>query len=324
MWATLCGAVVLAGVTAYLAGITRRSYWLTPPTPLPSGQTWGLRWPFMVTTVTNQFNLLSDALLTGFVIGVNAVSSLTITQRLFALAGVFSSSLSGSGSWVGLVDLRARVGGAVYHARLAEVSKLNLGLNLIVLAPVVGLNRRFIALWLGDETAYAGDGVCIATFAFNGVFNWMCLYTGLLDSLGQTRKRVWSAVACSVLMLALIPLLTGPFGLAGIPLAGALAYALTDGWYSPLVVCRMDAIPFVPILAGLLRAVTLGGGWAVACYLIANRSDWVLSGWVGLVSEGLVLEFLGLCLVWVLLFSRVDRALWANRVRGWLPSTRGA
>ena len=77
--------------------------------------------------------------------------------------------------WTGLVDLRARVGPDAFGDRLVEVSKLNLGMNVSVLAPVVGYNRRFVGLWVGDSL-YAGDLVSLATFGQLAVFNFLCLY----------------------------------------------------------------------------------------------------------------------------------------------------
>ena len=326
IWVSFLGLAVAALLAAHLAGATTRRFWAGSSMDIDRGALSKLRWPLVVAGLGNQINLMSDALLVAMLLGVKAVAGFFLTQRLLQLATVVSGSLSGSGTWAGLVDLRTRDGVEAFRVRLIEVSKLSVGLNLLVLAPAVGLNRRFMALWLRDDTVYAGDAVVLATLAFLGVFNWFCLYAALLDSFGLTRRRVWVSTAGTLIKLALLVPFVSWFGLAGVPMAGVVGYLLTDAWFCPYVLCSEHGVSMRAIGIGLFRATALGGGWVATCFLIANRFA-ALTGWWGLAAEAAALETGSLLLAWLLLFSTGDRELWRRRVVGWFRrpamTTRG-
>lgn len=319
MWATALGLLAFYMTCASLVGAMNREFWSTPAAPLPAGRIWGLQWPLLICGIGNQINILSDNLLAGAVLGVGQVAALLISQRLFQLCTVVGSSLSGGATWAGLVDLRARVGPVAFCERLIEVSKLNVGINLLVLAPVIACNRRFVGLWVGEHY-YAGDLVTIATFLQLGLFNFFCLFSALIDSLAQTRKRVWVSTAGTILKLVLLVPAIHWFGLAGLPLASFLACLCTDAWFGPFLMVWEYGVSGRAILAGAGRAFAVGGAWAVVCYLIGTRTQYLLPGWGGLLSEAIALESCGLAVGWFFLLSRVDRQGWVARVRGWIGS----
>jgi O-antigen/teichoic acid export membrane protein len=317
MWAGLAGTAALYALLAYSTGALGRAFWAVPPALVAPRAVWHLQWPLLLVGVGNQLNILSDNLLVGALFGVTEVAAFALTRALMQMLTTFAGSVSGIGSWAGLVDLRARVGPEAFAARVAEASKLNLGVVLLVLAPVVGYNARFVGLWVGDHN-YAGDLVTAATYAQIAVFQFFCLFAALIDLLGATRKRVWVSTAGTALKLALVIPLTARFGLAGLPLATALAYLCTDAWFCPRVLCRDYGVSGRRIAAGLARAVAVGGGWAGVCYLAGTRPALVWPGWAGLVAEMAVLEIGGVVIGWALLLSPADRAAWRARVRGWL------
>ncbi|MFO0810549.1 MAG: lipopolysaccharide biosynthesis protein [Gemmataceae bacterium] len=316
LWAWILGAVAWTCFCIFFAGGMTRAFWATPAVPIRRTEVWQLQWPLLIAGIGTQFNLLSDNLLAGVTFGVGEAASLFLTQRLFQLAGVVAGSINGSGTWTGLVDLRARVGVAAFRLRVAEVSKLNLGINLLVLAPVLVCNRRFISLWVGDGL-YAGDGVTVATFLQLATYNFFCLFSALIDVLGRTRRRVWVSTAGTALKIALIFPFTAWFGLAGLPLATAVAYLATDVWYCPHVLCSDNGFSSWDLLAGTARAVAVGGSWAGLCYYVGTQDVHLLPGWPGLITEAAAFGFGSVLLGWLFLLSESERSLWKVRVRGW-------
>jgi len=323
LWTIALGAITFYFVCTFWAGATNPQFWSVQAAAIPGTEVWRLQWPLLIAGIGNQINLLSDNLLAGALLGVAQVTALLLTQRLFQLCNVVASSLNGGGMWAGLVDLRARVGLKAFGERLVDVSKLNLGIILLVLAPMLACNRRFVGLWVG-ERLYAGDLVTLATFIQLAVFNFLCLYAALIDSLGQTRKRIWVSTAGTALKVALLVPLTQWFGLGGLLLATTVGYLCTDAWFCPCVLIREYGVSGQAILAGVGRAVAVGGGWAGVCYLVGIRTNYLLPGWGGLFSEAVALEACGLAIGWLLLLSSADRAGWLARVRRWFDWTSPA
>jgi O-antigen/teichoic acid export membrane protein len=316
LWATTLGLVVFSWASASLAGATSRRFWSAPPAPVPRNEIWSLQWPLLIAGIGTQVNALSDNLLAGAALGVGQVATLLLTQRLFQLCRVVAGSVSSQGTWTGLVDLRARVGASAFSDRLAEVSKLNLGANLLILAPVLACNRRFVAVWVG-ETLYAGDMVTIATYVQLSIFTYLCLFTSIIDCMGHTRKRVWVSTIGTALKIAfLIPLIRW-LGLAGLPLASALASLSTDAWFGPAVLIWEYGVSARGIILGTMRALLIGGGWAVACYLVGLRTDFVPTGYIGIFVEASALETMGLLIGWFCLLSDTERAGWRERLGRW-------
>jgi O-antigen/teichoic acid export membrane protein len=314
--ATVLGAATFSGMSAYLVGATQQEFWAAPASTLPRRDVRQLRWPLLIAGVGNQINLLSDGLLAGVLLGVGEVATLVLTQRIFQIATVVGSSLNGSSIWAGLFDLRAKAGHAAFRSRLAEVSKLNVGTNMLVLAPILGYNQRFVGLWVGDAM-YAGDLVTFATFAQLAVFNFFCLYSAMIDSFGLTRRRVWVSTAGTAVKIGLVFPLTAWFGLAGLPLATAAAYLCTDAWFCPWVLQREAGPTASMVLGGLGRAIGVGSSWGGLCYLVGTRTAYLLPGWPGLFAETFVMEIGGLAIGWLFLLSAAERIAWRQRVRGW-------
>lgn len=177
---------------------------------------------------------------------------------------------------------------------------------------------------MGWERLYAGDLVTLATFSQLAVFNFLCLFSALIDSFGQTRQRVWVSTAGTFLKVSLLVPLTYWFGLAGLPLATLFGYLCTDAWFCPCVLVWKYGVSGQAILAGLGRAVAVGGGWAGICYVIGTRTQYMLPGWSGLLAEAVALEACGLAVGWFLLLTSVDRAGWVARVRRWFGWTSPA
>jgi len=315
MWTTTLGAVVFSGLCIFQMGGFQRKFW-APSTPMVSSERlWGLQWPIFIASVGNQINVLSDNIVTGYLINAASVSALIVTTRLFQVCRTVAGSLNGNGMWTGLVDIRTRVGPEAFSARFAEASKLNIGINLLVLGPVLACNRRFVELWVGGDL-YGGDTLTVCTMLQMSTFNAVCLYTAVIDSLGQTRKRVWFSSLGTMVKLVLLYPLVRWFGIAAIPLATALGFLACDAWFNPLILIRDYQVSSKKIVDGTLRAVGLGAFWAMTCYFIGHRSAYLMTGWIGLMAEGVTLELMGLILAWLFLLTGEERKVWKKRILG--------
>lgn len=317
LWTSLIalGACMLFLVAC--SGITRERLRNAPEVELPRQAVWRLRWPLFVAGLCNQFNQVSDALLAGALFGTVQVTMLVLTQRLFQLASTVGSAMGGGPIWVGIVDLREKEGPEAFSRRMVEVTKLNVGICLFVMGPVVALNERFVGMWVGPEQ-YGGWAVSVATLLQTVAFTFMLLYAAVLDVMGKTRERVGIAVACALVKVGLIFPFCHWFGLAGLPLASAVAYLSTEGWYSPRLLARRYGLSGWGTVRAAGKSLILGGLWVGLCFALSQRGWLVLDGWIALGVEAVVLEGVGILLCWWLVLSGPDRALWKVRVRRWV------
>jgi O-antigen/teichoic acid export membrane protein len=315
--AACAGAVAVTLLYAWSCGAFRKQFWQAPLADAPTGaQIWRLRWPMLIAGVGYQISQLSDNIMAGIIFGVGEVAAFYLTQRLLLMANMFGGALGGASTWAGLIELRAKAGPEAFQTRLIEVTKLSVGVNLVVLAPVLGYNRHFVSLWVGPEF-YAGDLLTLASFVQLAVFNFIYIYGSMLDGMGETRKRVWVNMAGTAIKVALIVPLTWEFGVAGLPLATVIGLLATDAWFSPWIFCRDHGSSGRRIGGALIRAVAVGAAWAVVCHLVGARSIFLWPGWMGLLVEVGALEIIGFAIIWSVLLSRSDQALWKQRFRGW-------
>ncbi len=317
VYATTVGLLAFSLTVAGFCGAFHKSFWQVPVADPPTGeQVWRLRWPLLVVGVAYQISQVSDNILAGFIFGVGEVAAFAFTQRLLITANSFGGILGGAAAWAGLIELRARVGPEAFRVRLIEVSKLAVGVNLMILAPVLGYNGRFVSLWLRPDL-YAGDLLTVTTFLQLAVFTFVYIYSSMIDGLGDTRKRVWVSVLGTLIKLALVAPFAWWFGVAGLPLATVVGCLATDAWFCPRIVCREYGVSARQLGAALIRATAVGGLWAAICYLIGTRSIGVWPGWIGLTVEMATLEMIGIGVIWFVLLSRADQDLWKRRFRGW-------
>lgn len=320
-WAITLGGMAFAAFCFVRAGGWSPEFRSAPATALPTGEVWQLQWPLMLTGISIQINAVSDNLLAGIVLGIEEVAALALTQRLPQVAMVAGASFSSNGIWVGLIDLRAKVGEAAYADRLAETAKLTVGAMLLVLAPVVACNRRFVELWVG-EAVYAGDWTTLLTALQLVVFNFFLLFAALIDCLGLTRRRVWMSMVGTALKLALIVPFTSWLGVAGLPLATTVGLLCTDVWFGPWILKHETGISLRRVARGVGRSLLIGGAWMAACLALATRSAFIYPGWLGLFAEVAVLGSVSLTVGWLLVLSRSERTMWRSRVRNWFTRSK--
>ncbi len=334
-WSNVLGNLTMHGVLVVALGLLPGRGGNLPQAVISQQELSRWKWPLLFAGVANQLSLLSDNLMAGLLLTVADVMPFVITQRLLQSMITFASAFSHAGSWAGLVDLRARVGQNAFAERVAELSKLNLGSILLVLAPVAGYNQRFVTLWVGAGL-YARNGnlLTLATYLQLSTFGFLCLFSALIDTFGDTRKRVSISVVGTIIKLCLMAPLCWWLGPAGLPLATTVGYWSTDGWCCPWIVCREYQVSGRAILSGLWRSVLVAGPWLAVCYLLGTRTDYLypewleaysqslawpkLPKWFTLLSELGLMEIGSIVIGWQFLLMPEDRDIWRRRVLSWV------
>jgi O-antigen/teichoic acid export membrane protein len=288
-----------------------------PKADIPDREFQRLRWPLLIALFGNQINILSDNIFAGVIFDASAVTAFALSRRLPEAIGSFAGLLGGAGNWAALIELRSREGTAAFSKRLAEVSGLNLAMMLILMAPVAGLNERFMELWFRDSAKFAGLLYTVAVILQFVVFGFYCLYAAILDQTGHTKDRLALSTLGTLIKLAAMAPLCYAWGPAGLPIATVLSFLLTDAWNTPRLVCKiLGAIPS-EMIRSTIRAATIGGVWLSICALLSMTDRPTLPGWWGLGVEFMIFECLGFAIGWFCVLSVEDRKRWAERLSRW-------
>lgn len=281
----------------------------TPPAPLPWKKIWSANWPLALALLGNQINLLTDNTVVGFSLGAGAVAGFALTQSLPLLAGAQLTDI-GAVSWAGLGEMRAR-GDAAFAHRVIELASTVLGVGLALMALVAAFNPPFVALWVGPAH-YDGALLTWATAAGMAVFSFLCFFSWLLDTQGDTRRRLAISSLGSVLNLALSLLLVRRWGVAGVALGTLLAYLATDAWNLPRLAVRLYGVPAAALARALLSALLRGGVWAALLALVAFRLA-PASSWPIWILEASLAGLATLAWCWAVVLRPADRAAWRAR-----------
>ena len=269
-------------------------------------------WPILLALIGTRLNLMTDAIMVGFLISPATVASFVLTQRLVMLVGTQINSLTHA-SWAGLLELRAAGRQQDFADRVLEVSRLQMGLATLGVGTVAAYNERFVTLWVGAD-AYAGDAVTLFTAASSVIFCFLCLFCSLIDSQGDTRYRIKISLWGSALNFGLTALLIPLIGPAGAVLATCLAYLATDAWYAPYLAALHYQLSFSLIMQQTVRSLAISLPW-VAGLWIWTRWHGFSGGWWELILEMAVAGCLTLLYAWLLVFPSADRLLWKQRLR---------
>jgi O-antigen/teichoic acid export membrane protein len=269
----------------------------------------------LLVSLGGRVGLLTDSIVVGRLLGLEAAAALFVTQRLAVL---FQAQLQGLGGacWAGLAELHARGARAAFNGRLVELTRLVAVLGVAGLGPIVAYNRPFVALWMGarpGRPAYAGDAVIAAAAANAWLLAVVSLWGWCFTGTGQIRRLVAPALVGAAVNLAASVALARALGPVGPLLGTTVAMLGVSLWWVPLELRRAFGTPpgalaralAAPLAAGLPYG--LGLRWLAA----AHRP----SGWPGLVAAmaAAAAGFLALSAFPVLL-DPAARARWRGRL----------
>ena len=273
---------------------------------------WALSAPALVLSLCGRLGLMTDNLVIGSVLGVEAVTVLFFTQRL---AVVGQSLLQGVGgaTWAALAELHARGDRDIFNRRLIELTTLVSVLAAAGLGPVVAYNHHFFALWVGRGVAYGGDLV-IAVAALNAILQAQtAFWAWCLGATGHMREQVPPAIAWAVLNLVASIVLTHALGVVGPLLGSCVAFLAVNVWALPLLLRRTFATPPLALARAALGPLAWGVPYTAALWWMARQQRPL--GWLGLAAEMGAAAIGFLALSAFVIFSRDDRDRWRGRLR---------
>lgn len=288
----------------------------TPPAAIPSREIWHINGPLLVALAGNQINVLTDNTVVGLRLGAAAVTGFALTQSLLLLAGTQLTEI-GAVSWAAMGDLRARNDGRMAQ-RIVELCATVLGVGMVLMATLAAFNRPFVTLWVGARH-YDGGALSLATAASLVVFSFICFFSWLLDTQGDTRRRMWVSSIGSGINLGLSWWLARRWGPAGVAFGTLAAYLATDAWFLPYLAVRLYGVPARELVRALCNAGLRGGAWAGGVYLAFG---WVrfLTTWPRLIAALAAIGAAAAAYCWYVVLRHEDRAAWKGRWSGLRPA----
>jgi len=310
--ANVCGLVAGAGMWIWWARRWLPKWGGTAAAPLSAATLWTYNWPLLLAMLGNQVNQMTDNTVVGLRLGAGAVAAFALTQSLPLLASAQLTEI-GAVSWAALGELRQRDPKA-FGERVVELASTVLGVGAILMVTLGSFNRAFVDLWVGPRH-FDGSLLTWATVASVVVFSWLCFFGWLIDTQGDSRKRVMASSIGSAINLGLSLFLVGKLGVAGVALGTVIAYLLTDAWFLPRIAIRHYQVPRTALLravgAALLRAALWAGVW-----LEATRYLTPAASWAGLILELALAGGLAAAYCWAWMLRPADRQAWRQRWAG--------
>ncbi len=252
-----------------------------------------------------------DRIVVAKVISVEAVTTLTLTGRLYALAGGLLANLTNNarpmlGQLIGQKKMEDAA--RVYH----HLFVLSTGLAIVGAASLWAGNGAFVTRWVGAQN-YGGWTLDL-TLALNLLARSWALpnRAALSAGLFKVPQHTISAVTEAVLTLVLSIGLGSLFGIAGIASAIWLATLLVPCWYLPHLTAEMFRHKFSQLLREDFRPLVVSAILIVPIAFGARKvTDLVGGGFFGAGLAVLATSSIGLALLWFLSLDRVlkDRIL---------------
>jgi O-antigen/teichoic acid export membrane protein len=274
-----------------------------------------LRWPLTLAGTGNQINLMTDYIVVALVATPAAVTSFLVTQRLVAAVCQSLGAVAGA-SWAGLSEILASERRALLQERTLELVRFVMGFGLTVGLTAAAYDARFVDLWIGAEH-YGGDRLALLTSIQGIVFNFLALFSFMIDVQGHTRDRVWMSTTGSATNLGLSFLLGKWLGLYGVTLATVVAYSATDAWYDVRVYCQRFGVEARAVTREVARATLIAIPWIALVWWVAHRSE-VAHGWVPFTLEFIAVNVAAAIYAVALELRAGDRSLWRERIGRYL------
>jgi O-antigen/teichoic acid export membrane protein len=276
--------------------------------------------PTLLVTLGGRLSLLTDYILVGKLLGLEASASLFVTQRLAVLIQAQLQGIGGA-SWAGLAELHAQGRRAVFNQRLVELTRLVAVVGVAALGPIVAYNRHFFRLWMGARmgpAGYGGDAV-IALAAVNA---WLLavgsLWGWCFTGTGQIRLLVLPTVLSALLNLTASLALTRHLGLVGPLLGTTVASLAINFWLVPVLMHRAFGTPLGALAWALGPPLAWGLPYGAGLWWLARAHR--PAGWPGLIVAMGTAALGFLAFAALALLDPAHRALWRARLAGLWPS----
>ncbi len=232
-----------------------------------------------------------DRIVTGKLISVELVTTLSLTGRTYALFGSQLQQITNTarpmlGQLLGAGKLKQA------YQRYRQIFFVSTGVTIVISASLLAFNVGFVHWWVGAEN-YGGIWLD-AALALNMVSNaWVLPNRAILSSNLIVRPQTTSRLIEGALNITLSILFAKWLGVVGIVFATAVAGIITSNWYLPLLTSRMFNRPYKQFLKEdafrLFFFANFMLGLALGCRLWLNLNanflaHIILSGLVGILG----------------------------------------
>jgi len=243
-----------------------------------------------------------DRVVAGKVLSVESVTSLTLTNRAYVLAGGLLAQITDTA--------RPVLGQALGQRQMAracriyrELVMLSGGAAIIVAMSLLAVNDTFVRRWVGVSN-YGGFWLDLA-LAFNLVaYAWVLPSRAALTANLVAASQVPIRLLDGFLNLGLSVVLARAFGLPGVAFGTGIAALATSMWMMPRLTARMFSQPFGRFLwADVDRPLSLALAM-VPVVFVSRALAYRVGGFPGVVLAGSLSALAGLVLAWLLLLDR--------------------
>lgn len=285
--------------------------WNAAPEPAAAEALTRLSRPTLVYEISSRVGLFSDNIVVAMLLAPQLVAPFFLTQRV-AMIALGQLQEIGNATWAALIELHAQGLTAVFRHRLLHLSSWVTSASIILLVPVLLLNRSFIVLWLGERN-YAGPMVTILVcanvwlWAVSSLWGWVVFGAGCIAA--------WTpyAVAFSAVNITVSLAATWWLGIYGPLLGTTAAFLFVTSWAMPGVLQRLFGVARRDLYAAIARPFAWGAPYAGAMAIAVSTIH--PTTWIALAaSAGLCVAAGGTCW-WFVGLKDADRQVWIAETR---------
>jgi O-antigen/teichoic acid export membrane protein len=247
-----------------------------------------------------------DSIVAGKVVALEAVTTLTITARVYALSQglLYQITDVARPALAQLIGQGKRERALLTYRQLFALSS---GLAAVACAALWTVNETFISRWVG--AGLYGGALLDTALALNLLINvWVLPNRAILSANLEIRPQVISRLIEAALNIGLSIWLATQFGLVGVVVSTALAALITSLFYLPYLTARMFERPFWRFLLDDARPILVLLLLLMLIAFIMRRLVAQIGGYEGTLLGLVVVGAVGALLLWFLVLD--------NDVRG--------
>lgn len=263
---------------------------------------------FSLANLAQLFVVKSSYIVTGKVLTVAMVTTLSLTGRLYLITGRVMFQINRA--------LRPALGQIIGEGRrehsftvFRQYLVFSLGMAALMLASIFAGNRHFVEWWVGEEY-YAGTTtevfILLNSFLIGWVFNWSVILSSDIQMKEQAYLQVFQGVAG----VCLATFLGHRYGMSGVISGFVLAAVATSFWFLPILVCHRFDHEIRELLRSELPRIMIYLVVVWGFGFLARTIEWQANPLLVGVCKGAATGVFGLLVGWsILLNSDMRRQL---------------
>lgn len=266
--------------------------------------------PILLMQLAGKFGLYSDTIILSFFMSPVKVSIFYITQRAVSILSDFLSGV-GNSTWASLGELFHQKEYERFNNLIIFITKIGSISAVIVLVPVIFLNKSFITVWIGSDL-YAGDfftliiiynAFLLPIFSFWG---WCFTATGHIIDLNKY------VITTTFINIILSIIFTYYFHIIGPILGTLLTHILYTIWWQNYHLKKFFHIPRKQLIKSWLPSFLY---LTIMALLYFNlRSYFLFESWPDFILMCLLIGSVNFLIVFTLLVNSKDRLYFKDRI----------